>query len=204
MLTFDHIAISANDLDDGVELVEAALGVALAGGGEHPHMATHNRLLGLGDLYLEVISANPAAPRPAWPRWFDLDNFDGHPRLTNWVASSKSISDHLALAPIGTGVPVSLQRGEYRWQMAVPADGKLPFEGGFPALIQWHGPLHPARALPESHVRLTRLEIAHPQSAALQAALAPLFRDPRVVILPGPVKAMRALFDTPHGLRVLE
>jgi hypothetical protein len=89
MLTFDHIAISANSLGDGVDMVEAALGVALAGGGEHPHMATHNRLLGLGDLYLEVIAANPAAPRPAWPRWFDLDNFDGPPRLTNWVASSK-------------------------------------------------------------------------------------------------------------------
>lgn len=204
MLTFDHIAISANSLGDGVDMVEAALGVALAGGGEHPHMATHNRLLGLGDLYLEVIAANPAAPRPAWPRWFDLDNFDGPPRLTNWVASSKNISDDLALAPAGTGVPVSLERGDYRWQMAVPADGKLPFDGGFPALIQWQGALHPARALPESHVRLTRLEIAHPQADALQSALAPLFHDPRVVILPGPAKAMRASFDTPHGRRVLE
>ncbi len=204
MLTFDHIAISAKDLGDGVEVVEAALGVALAGGGEHPHMATHNRLLGLGDLYLEVIAANPAAPKPTWPRWFDLDNFDGKSRLTNWVVSSKSISEDLVLAPPGTGVPVSLQRGDYRWQMAVPADGKLPFDGGFPALIQWHGTLHPARALPESHVRLTRLEIAHPQADALQTALAPLFHDPRVVILPGPAKAMRASFATPHGLRVLE
>jgi len=204
MLTFDHIAISANNLGDGVDMVEAALGVALAGGGEHPHMATHNRLLGLGDLYLEVIAANPAAPRPAWPRWFDLDNFGEPPRLTNWVASSKNIIDDLSLAPAGTGVPVSLQRGDYRWQMAVPADGKLPFDGGFPALIQWQGALHPARALPESRVRLTRLEIAHPQADALQAALAPLFHDPRVVILPGPAKAMRASFATPHGWRVLE
>lgn len=204
MLTFDHIAISANILGDGVETVEAALGVTLAGGGEHPHMATHNRLLGLGDLYLEVIAANPAAPRPSWPRWFDLDNFDDRPRLTNWICRSESITDDLALSPAGTGIPVSLQRGDYRWQMAVPDDGKLPFDGAFPALIQWHGDLHPARALPESHVRLTRLEIAHPQADALQAALSPLFADPRVVILPGPAKAMRASFTTPHGIRVLE
>ena len=204
MLSFDHIAISAKTLAEGVEVVEAALGVPLAGGGEHAHMATHNRLLGLGDLYLEVIAENPAAPRPAWPRWFDLDNFSGQPRITNWVASSKSISEALALCPPGTGVPVALQRGDYRWQMAVPADGKLPFDGAFPALIQWEGPLHPARALPESGVRLTSLEIAHPEATALRAALAPLFQDARVEIVQGPAKAMRATFTTPHGTRVLE
>lgn len=204
MLVFDHIAISAASLEAGVAAVEAALGVALAGGGQHPHMATHNRLLGLGDLYLEVIAADPDAPRPVWPRWFDLDNFAGNPRPTNWVARSENLIADLALTPDGTGIPVELQRGEYRWTMAVPADGKLPFDGGFPALIQWHGALHPARALPESGVRLTRLEIAHPAADALQAALRPVFSDPRVVILTGPAKAMRASFDTPHGPRVLE
>lgn len=204
MLSFDHIAISASRLEDGVEAVEAALGVALAGGGEHAHMATHNRLLGLGDLYLEVIAANPAAPRPAWPRWFDLDNFAGQPRLTNWVARSENLSADLAACPPGTGDPVDLQRGDYRWSMAVPADGKLPFDGGFPALIQWHGDLHPARALPESGVRLQVLEIAHPQADALRAALAGLNMDPRVQITHGPSKSMRATFDTPHGQRMLE
>ncbi|MEY3533834.1 MAG: hypothetical protein RI979_1858, partial [Pseudomonadota bacterium] len=71
MLAFDHIAMSSVDLAEGVATVEAALGLRLSGGGEHPLMATHNRLMGLGDLYLEVIAPNPAAPRPTWPRWFD-------------------------------------------------------------------------------------------------------------------------------------
>lgn len=204
MLAFDHIAISANELQAGVESVEAALGVALAGGGEHPHMATHNRLLGLGDLYLEVIAINPAAPAPSWPRWFDLDNFAGRPRLTNWVARSESLSDDLALCPPGTGKPVTLQRGDYRWQMAVPADGRLPFDGGFPALIQWQGSLHPTGALPDPGLRLRLLEIAHPQAEALISALAAVFTDPRVQIVKGDSKAMRATFATPHGPRVLE
>lgn len=204
MLRFDHLAVSALDLAEGVAAVEAALGVALAGGGQHPHMATHNRLLGLGDLYLEVIAADPAAQRPAWPRWFDLDNFQGQPRLTNWVACCDSISAAVAASPEGVGIPVALQRGDYRWQMAVPADGKLPFDGCFPALIEWAGTLHPARALPDSGVRLQRLEIAHPQAAALNAALAGIFSDPRVVITQGAAKAMRATFATPHGLRVLQ
>jgi hypothetical protein len=158
----------------------------------------------LGDLYLEVIAADPGAPQPAWPRWFDLDNFSGSPRLTNWVARCENITAALAASPDGTGIPVALQRGDYRWQMAVPADGKLPFDGGFPALIQWQGDLHPARALPESGVRLTQLEVAHPEAPALRAALADLLDDPRVVIVDGAAKALRASFTTPHGVRVLE
>lgn len=204
MLVFDHLAVTAVTLQDGVAAVEAALGVALAGGGQHPHMATHNRLLGLGDLYLEVIAADPAAPRPAWPRWFDMDHFAGPPRLTNWIAACEDIEAELALSPPGIGFPVALQRGEYRWQMAIPADGRLPFDGGFPALIEWEGPLHPARALPDAGVRLTRFEIAHPDAQALADALATRIADPRIVIVQGPQKAMRATFSTPHGTRLLE
>jgi len=33
--------------------------------GAHPLMGTHNRLLALGDLYLEVIAVDPAAQPPA-------------------------------------------------------------------------------------------------------------------------------------------
>ena len=58
-LAFDHIAVSARTLQEGVDWVEQALGVTMAGGGQHPLMATHNRLLGLGDLYLEVIAIDP-------------------------------------------------------------------------------------------------------------------------------------------------
>lgn len=204
MLTFDHLAVSASSLQEGIEVVESALGVALAGGGKHPYMSTHNRLLGLGDLYLEVIAADPDAPAPVWPRWFDLDSFAGRPRLTNWIARSNDLAGALASAPAGCGVPVALERGDYRWQMAVPADGKLPFDSCFPALIQWFGTLHPASALPDAGVRLIRFEIAHPEAAALRATLATLFTDPRVVIVDGTAKAMRATFQTPAGIRVLE
>ncbi len=203
-LRLDHLAVSAGSLAEGVAAVEAALGVALAGGGQHPYMATHNRLLGLGDIYLEVIAADPAAPRPAWPRWFDLDGFSGPPRLTNWVCGCDDLESAVAVAPPGTGQPVDLARGNYRWRMAVPADGCLPYDGCFPALIQWLGPLHPAQALPDAGIRLERAEIAHPQALALKAALAGRFHDPRLHIVPGPAKAMRASFATPHGRRVLE
>ena len=204
MLRLDHLAVTATTLGEGVAAVEAALGVALAGGGQHPHMATHNRLLGMGDVYLEVIAIDRAAPPPAWPRWFDMDHFSGPPRLTNWIAACDDIATKLAQSPPGTGTQVSLQRGDFRWQMAVPADGRLPFDGAFPALIQWLGPLHPANTLPDSGVRLTRLEISYPEAAALTKALQNRLTDPRIVITQGPAKAIRASFTTPHGPRAIE
>ena len=202
MLRLDHLAVSAGNLAEGTAAVEAALGLPLGPIGQHPHMATHNRLLGLGDVYLEVIAIDPGAPAPVWPRWFDLDHFTGVPRLTNWIAACDDLEAALAAAPKGTGVPVDLARGVYRWRMAVPGDGRLPFGGAHPALIQWLGP-HPAAVLPDHGARLRRLTIAHPQADALIAALG-RFGDARVQITMGPEFAMQAEIDTPHGLRLLE
>ena len=201
-LALDHIAISATTLEAGAAWVEKALGVPLAGGGKHPHMGTHNRLLSLGDLYLEVIATDPSAPNPAWPRWFDLDQFRGPPRLTNWICRTDDLDAALAAAPGDTGTATDLTRGDYRWRFAIPATGKLPYDDCFPALIQWQGDLHPAKALRDHGVRLTRLEITHPLAPALRSALHGL-TDPRVTVERGPYHSLRATFDTPHGPRVL-
>jgi hypothetical protein len=166
-------------------------------------MGTHNRLLGLGDIYLEVIAADPSAPKPAWPRWFDLDRFVGTPRVTNWIVACDDLDAEVARGPEGVGVPVALSRGDLRWRMAVPSNGRLPFDDAFPALMRWEGEAHPAQRLPDAGVRLTRLEVVHPQAEALRAALAGRFADPRVVLAEGPEKAIRAEFATPHGPRAL-
>ena len=200
-LAFDHIAVSARTLEEGVEWVEQSLGVQMAGGGQHPLMATHNRLLSLGDLYLEVIAVDPAGVKPAQPRWFDLDRFTGPPRLTNWVARTKDMAATLTASPPGCGEPLSLARGDYRWKMAVPPDGILPYDGAYPALIEWQTPLHPTQAQPDVGVRLKSLTIQHPQAASLRAALA--LNDPRVIIMLGPHKALTATFQTPQGERTL-
>ncbi|MDR0810339.1 MAG: VOC family protein [Gemmobacter sp.] len=203
MLILDHLALAAETLEEGVAQVEAMLGVKLAVGGQHPLMGTHNRLLGLGDLYFEVIAIDPAAARPAFPRWFDLDRFTGRPRLANWICRCDDLMAELVLSPPGAGVPVALARADFRWRMAVPADGILPFDNAFPALIQWEGAAHPVQRLPESGVRLERLEIAHPEATALRSALAGRLDDPRVVFVSG-TPAMRAILTTPRGRQWLE
>jgi catechol 2,3-dioxygenase-like lactoylglutathione lyase family enzyme len=201
MLRLDHLAVSVSRLEDGVTWLERVLGVTMAGGGKHPHMGTHNWLLGLGDLYLEIIAVDPDAPRPAWARWFDLDAFSGPPRLTNWVCRTDDLDAAIAEAPQGAGTPIALERGDLRWRMAVSADGRLPFDEAYPALIQWQGERHPARALPDAGVRLERFEIVHPKADALKRALH--LDDPRVVLCRGPYKSMRAVLSTPQGTRAL-
>lgn len=202
MLELDHLAISAGTLEQGTAWAEAVLGVALAAGGAHPHMGTHNRLLSLGPgLYLEIIAVDPAAARPDHPRWFDLDRFTGPPRLTNWICRTDDLDAALVLAPTGIGAAVALSRGDYRWRFAVPPDGILPYDTIHPALIQWLGPLHPAAALPDSGCRLRRLVVAHPDAGRLRQSLAAL-TDPRVEFVAG-TPAIQAEIDTALGLRVL-
>jgi hypothetical protein len=204
MLILDHIAVAANTLAEGVAHVETTLGVTLEGGGQHSHFGTHNKLLGLAEgLYLEVIAIDPSAPPLPYPRWFDLDAFSGPPRLTNWITRCEDLSAALTRAHPQTGHPVSLTRGSLSWQMAVPPDGKLPFDNLHPALIEWAGSEHPVQHLAPSGCRLERIELCHPNASILQATLKPLFADDRVVIDEGPEPEMRAILDTPLGRKVL-
>ncbi|MEM9577708.1 MAG: VOC family protein [Pseudomonadota bacterium] len=201
MIAFDHIAISGHTLEEAQAYVEEALGVSLQPGGKHDVFHTHNALLGLEDgLYLEAIAADPDAPLPDRPRWFDLDRFAGAPRLTNWICRTQTLEAALGKGPPGLGKPVHLSRGDLRWRMAVPEDGILPFDNCAPALIQWETEIHPVQLLKPSGIRLSALVVSHPQATALEQALADMLFDERVRFQVGPA-GLRASFETPHGPR---
>jgi len=199
-MKLDHLAVAGETLQAAVEHIEAALGVPMQPGGRHVVFGTHNQLLGLADgLYLEAIAADPGAIPERQPRWFDLDRFTGAPRICNWICRCDDLAGALAGLPGGAGSPVSLTRGDLRWQMAVPADGILPFDNRFPALIEWQSP-HPAPLLTQQGCTLQRLVIAHPQADELREMLT--LQDARVVYETG-APSFEAEFATPHGRRVL-
>ncbi|WP_299024206.1 VOC family protein [uncultured Sulfitobacter sp.] len=204
MITFDHIAVAGETLAAATAHAEGALGVPLQQGGEHAVFHTHNTLLGLEDgMYLEAIAINPDAPAPTRPRWFDLDNFSGVPRLTNWICRCDDLDATLAGLPDGFGQPFDLQRGDLRWRMAVPASGVLPYDNCAPALIQWIGDAHPAPRMAQKGCRITTLTVQHPKASVLGALLAPLLVDRRVEFKPGDVPQLTAHFTTPEGTAVL-
>lgn len=198
MLKLDHLAVACTDLAEGTAWVEDQLGVKLQPGGQHTRYGTHNTLLGLADgLYLEVIAKEPGVVPEAGHAWFGLDDFTGPPRLANWLCQT----DDLGAAPVEVGTPRALTRGGLSWQITVPDDGSLPFEGGHPTLIQWaDGTVHPADRLPESGCRLVALEVRHPLAAWLSQLIG--LDDPRVTLHRGPVQ-LTATFETPDGIKTL-
>ncbi|UWQ84735.1 VOC family protein [Leisingera caerulea] len=201
-MILDHLAVAGQTLQEAVAHTEEALGIPLGPGGRHARYGTHNRLIGLEDgLYLEAIAIDPDARPEEQPRWFNLDRFEGPARLSNWILRSGDLEAEKHLLPPHAQRHVSMQRGDLSWLMTVPADGLLPFDNLFPAVLQWQAE-PPAGKLPQSGCRLTRLVLSHPEAAELQTALDRILNDPRLKVEAGE-PAMMAEFATPHGPRVL-
>ncbi|MGB0960692.1 MAG: VOC family protein [Halocynthiibacter sp.] len=185
MFILDHIAVVARTLDEGAAYVRDQLGIELPAGGTHPDMGTHNRLVGFQEgFYLEVIAIDPNAMAPPYPRWFDLDTFDGTPRIGNWILRCADTGAALSALGAQYGRVLPLKRADLRWEMIVPQSGRLPYDNCAPALISWKSALHPVDLLPKVEARLKTLSVSHPDAGMLSAELAPHFSDPRVVFAP--------------------
>ena len=113
-----------------------------AGGGKHPLMGTHNRLLAISserfpDCYLEIIAIDPEADAPARRRWFGLDEpaqqaaVREQPRLVHVVARTRMIEMvrwGLINCGLNPGEPLAAQRdtphGLLKWRITVRDDGR--------------------------------------------------------------------------------
>jgi len=198
----DHLVISADRLSAASALVETTLGAAMSPGGTHAAMGTHNRLLSLGpDDYIEALAVDPDAPAPSCARWFGLDHREGPARLAGWALRVPDLETALTDAPDEIGDPIEVTRGDYRWRISLPESGILPFDGVFPALIEWLGPM-PAAALEDHGARLVSLSLSHPRAGALGWALSMLSSDDRLVVREG-AAGLTALIHTPEGEKVL-
>lgn len=204
MIEIDHLVMSAEDLDTGARAAASATGRDMRPGGRHAMFGTHNRLLGLGDAYFEVIAIDPQALPPKRARWFALDHFSGKPRLTNWMVRTDDLDRTLAGLDVDLGTPTQMTRGDVTWRLPLRDDGTLPFDGMFPNVLEWQVPDHPARRLPDDGIRLKRLDVTHPRAEALASALLQLFQDQRIHVHQGPAPAMRATLDVAGKERILQ
>ncbi|HZZ09543.1 MAG TPA: VOC family protein [Paraburkholderia sp.] len=225
LLRLDHLVISARTLDEGTQYVADTLGIAPAGGGAHPLMRTHNRLLNLwGGVYLEVIAVDPQAGLSAAPnesaapraRLFALDapatqaRLESGPYLSHWVVRverPKRLETWQTQYPQRIAPVVSMTRGELTWGLTVPDDGAFPSwqgagDGVLPSLIQWDSPRHPSTDLPESGIALKALKGTHPQADVLANQLQWLGAAHLIALQPGEgAPALVAEFETPEGER---
>ncbi|SAK60705.1 glyoxalase [Caballeronia arationis] len=188
-LKLDHLVVAARTLEEGERFIAGKFGVGTAGGGAHPLMRTHNRLLNLwGGAYLEVIAIDPDAPPADAPRarLFALDDpamqarIESGPQLVHWVVRvdrPRLLARWQAQYPERIAPAVPMSRGSNTWALTVPNDGAFPAwqgagEGVAPSLIQWDTTQHPSSALPETGIALRSLTGYHPRAGTIAEQLA--------------------------------
>ena len=206
----DHLVLAATTLADGIEYIAEVTGAPPLPGGKHVAMGTHNALLRLGErVYLEIIAIDPDGAKPPRPRWFDLDDIalqselTERPQLVAWVARTADIERSTAACPIPLGAITPMARGDYRWRITIPDNGKRPGEGIVPTLIQWDVPKHPADRLPASGVSIAQIAAAHADPASVRAALAALGLAEAVQVTYDRNTRLAAMLRTPRGFVTL-
>jgi hypothetical protein len=213
----DHLVIGCASLEAGIDWVGQKLGVRPVPGGQHAAMGTHNALLKLGPrTYLEVIAIDPEAAAPPRPRWFALDELEMRarlaqsPALITWVVRTESLATACARVP-DLGEILSMSRNDFRWKIAVPESGALPWGGVLPAAIEWLAgddgvARHPCDSLPASGCELAGLQLSHPAAVLGTSGIVALFRELRILgpvdLKPGP-RELAATIRTPSGEKVL-
>jgi hypothetical protein len=128
-LGIDHLVIAVSDPDDAAAELERELGLAATGGGRHDALGTFNRLVWLGDSYLELIGVfDRALAKQSWigaPTARVLDQGGG---LATWAIATDALGPELArLRAMGSnlGEPVAGERVRAdgtiaRWRVALP------------------------------------------------------------------------------------
>ena len=202
----DHLVYASNNLPGASAAVTHLLGVAPTPGGRHIGHGTYNELLALGGAtYLEVIRPDPEQPEPDGPRPFGIDSLS-RPALVAWCVRPTrpltGIIDEARAAGVELGEVTSMSRRRpdgavLEWKLTFPQlTGR--FGMALPFMIDWATSSHPTDTL-LSAVQLLELEVVHPDSRALQAALELIGIAPEVTIHEGVQPALRARIATGAG-----
>lgn len=151
-LTLDHVIVCVPDLDEAAREFEDRHGVVSVEGGRHPGHGTANRLIPLGDNYIEllaVVSPKEARTSPLGSWALQRATVPGGDGVCLRTDDLDAVSSRLALTP----QPMSRMTPDgtvLEWRLAGLSEA---LAGGLPFFIQWGVPddLHPGR-----------IEVAHP------------------------------------------
>lgn len=143
LLGIDHIVLAVRDPDAAAELIAAEVGLAAGGGGRHPRFGTFNRLIWLGDSYIELMGvSDPVLARGRSTGAAAVDILDrGDEGFASFAVASDSLAADVARLRRGGATWDDPQPGErerpdgevVRWVTALP-DRLVP--DGLPFLIE--------------------------------------------------------------------
>ncbi len=160
MLRLDHVAYAAPDLDRAAVRFRVEFGLDSTEGGRHERWGTANRIVPLGDQYLELVAAvdEPVAAETA----FGKGVLERAARGGGWFTIAAVADDLDAVASrlgleVGSGSRTRPDGQTVRWRMAGLDDPRR--EAWMPFFLIWDVPdeLHPGRARVGHGVRATGL-----------------------------------------------
>ena len=199
METLDHIILAAETLEEGVNYVQGRLGVDLEAGGEHSLFGTHNRLLGLGDCYFEVIARNPLAAPAKRSLWFDLERFSGPPRVITWVCQTSDMAQALSALPYNPGPVITVTREDLIWDLTIAEDGRLAMDGTAPSIIDWKNISPPTHSLPDVGCRLKHMTVSHARVEQVAEWAKHSLQDLRITFKYAKEPKVSLTLTTPNG-----
>jgi hypothetical protein len=160
VLRLDHVVCAVPDLDEAAVRFREEFGLDSTEGGRHERWGTANRIVPLGDQYLELVAAldEPVAAKIAFGRGVLERATGGGGWFTMAVVADDldAVATRLGLE-IGSGSRARPDGQTVRWRMAGLDDPRR--EPWMPFFLTWDVPdeLHPGRARAGHGVRATGL-----------------------------------------------
>lgn len=127
--SIDHLVIAVPELEPAAAELERTLGLVATGGGRHPALGTENRIVWLGDTYIELVAiADEAVAARSWLGAAALAALTHGAGFAIWSAASDAIeADVAALNDLGAGLAKSIPGERWspdgalvRWRVALP------------------------------------------------------------------------------------
>lgn len=200
-LAVDHVLLATQDLAAAGRAVADRYGLESCEGGLHPDLGTANRIVPVGDAYLELVAVvdEGVARRSSFGRWVA----SARPAVIQpigWAVRTTSIdviAERHGLS-VTTGSRAAPSGRLLSWRLAgverAAAEPSLPF------FIEWgDGTPHPSRALPSGSndsVEVARLELTG-DGHRLRQLVGDL--GGRLVVEAGPPGLAKVVLLTPGG-----
>jgi Glyoxalase-like domain len=150
MLRIDHVVYAVADLDEAATRFREAFGLDSVAGGRHERWGTANRIVPLGDDYLELVAA-VARDAAAAAGGFGRAVMDRADAGGGWITLAVTTDDLGAVAgrlglEMDSGSRTRPDGEVVRWRMAGLDDPRR--EPWLPFFLAWDVPdeLHPGRA----------------------------------------------------------
>jgi Glyoxalase-like domain len=163
-LELDHVLLAVADLEVAAREIEARYGLTSVEGGRHPGWGTANRIVPLGETYLELITVidEAEAAQSRFGSWVAAAQ-PALARPLGWAVRTNALDDvarRLGLA-VSTNSRATRSGQLLRWRVA--GIEQAVAEPWVPIIIEWGAgtplPGETPTAHPAGRVRITKLQL---------------------------------------------